>query len=285
MKRWIKVEARTAEPPADWSAFADAFTRAGCDASLEGGDGTSIMGYLEAVPTADETADRLSAELRRLGAHEVHREEIPDQDWYEFWKVHFKPHRVGRRFVIVPSWESFAPGDEDIVLHLDPGQAFGTGEHPTTRLCLRLMESVPLSECDVLDLGCGSGILAIAAAKCGARAVTATDIEPAAVEIARQNAAKNDVTIELAAANGFGEWAEGRTWDVILSNIISATLIRLASDVAAVLRPEGRWIVSGVLKQNFEDVRRAAESVGLAPIAVFDEDDWIGAHFQKGSAP
>lgn len=284
MKRWIEIEAKLNQPPDDWSPFADAFSRFGCDASVIGGDDRSISGYFEAVEGARAYAEELKVELGRLGAAEVRIEEVPDQDWSELWKAHFKPHRIGAHFVVVPSWETFEPEPGDHILLLDPGQAFGTGEHPTTRLCLRLMESTALAEESVLDLGCGSGILAIAAAKLGARSVTAADIEPLAVEIARENAHRNGLEIELYGGNGFGEWAAGRQWGLVVSNIISATLIRLAPEASQFVAPGGIWVVSGVLKQNFDDVRHAIESAGFHFVEQLMEDDWVGASFRREGA-
>lgn len=285
MKRWIEIEARLNDPPEDWSPFADAYTRFGCDASMLGADDVSIKGYFEGVAGSDTAAEALKAELLRLGAAEVVFQEVPDEDWSEVWKAHFKPHRVGERFVVVPSWEEFEAQAGDVILTLDPGQAFGTGEHPTTRLCLHLMDSLEMGGRDVLDLGCGSGILAIAAAKVGARTVTATDIEDAAVEIARENAQTNGVALELYGGNGFGDWAAGIQWDLVVSNIISATLIRLASEAASYVRPGGTWIVSGVLRQNLADVQAAIEAAGFERIALEEEDDWIGATFRRSAPP
>ncbi|HRK21132.1 MAG TPA: 50S ribosomal protein L11 methyltransferase [Fimbriimonadaceae bacterium] len=281
MKRWIEIEAQLNEPPEDWSPFADAFTRYGCDASVIGNDDRTISGYFEEVEGAQAYAVELKNELARLGAANVRIGEVPDQDWSEVWKAHFKPHRIGAHFVVVPSWESFEPGADDIILLLDPGQAFGTGEHPTTRLCLRLMEPIGVEGKTVLDLGCGSGILAIAAAKLGAASVTATDIEPLAVEIARENALRNETDIELFGGNGFGDWAAGRTWDLVLSNIISATLFRLADKASQYVAPGGTWIISGVLEQNFADVRSAIESAGFTFVQAQSEDDWVGAEFRR----
>jgi ribosomal protein L11 methyltransferase len=284
MKTWIEVEARLPEGLADTSIFAEAFSRFGCSSSIESDDPPAIRGYLESVAGAQGAVRGLSEELQRLGALEIRVGEVPDEDWSEVWKAHFKPMRVGERMVIVPSWEKFDPELEDVIIRLDPGQAFGTGEHPTSRLCLRLLEGLELPGKSVLDLGCGSGILSIAAAKKGAARVTATDIEEAAVEIARENAAANGVSLELYAGAGFGEWAdegEGvpRNWDVVLSNIISATLIRLAPEVRANLREEGVWIVSGILTANWPDVLESAESCGFNLRQKMIEDDWIGAAF------
>jgi ribosomal protein L11 methyltransferase len=301
MKSWISVEAKFTSPPEDWSLFADAFTVHGCNSSLQSDDPPAIKGYLEDVPGARENAYALGSSLTLLGANDVVTERCPDEDWSEVWKAFFKPQRIGTRLVIVPSWENFDPLPDDLILNLDPGQAFGTGEHPTTRLCLRLLERLlnarpPAAEgkggkgarvpdtpsgMEVLDLGCGSGILAIAAAKLGARPVTATDIEPSAVEIARANALANGVHVELFAGEGFGEWAPGRQWDVVVSNIISATLIRLAPEAFGFVREGGFWIVSGVLKSNWQDVKAAVESAGFKFSVIEEEDDWIGAVFKK----
>lgn len=279
MKGWIEVEAVLDYTPDDWSPFADAFTRSGCASSMQSDEPPSICGHLEMVPRARKAAEALGNRLLDLGARAVNVREIPDQDWSEIWKQHFKPHRIGERIVVVPSWETYDAVPGDLILNLDPGQAFGTGEHPTTRLCIRLMERLDLSAKRVLDLGCGSGILSLAADKLGAGPITSTDIEPSAVEIAERNMRDNGASAEFYAGDGFGAWAGGRTWEVVLSNIISATLMRLAPEVATYVAPGGAWVVSGILESNWPDVLSAAQRAGFTLESKIGEDDWVGACF------
>lgn len=281
MKTWIEVEARFEKPLEDSSPYAEAFQFFGCNSSLETDDPPAIKGYLEAVNGSTTMANELRELLLQRGASEVVLSEVPDEDWSEIWKQHFKPRRVGKNMVVVPSWENFVSGPDDVLLILDPGQAFGTGEHPTTRLCLELLEEEQPKGKSVLDMGCGSGILSIAAAKLGAKNVTASDIEESAVEIAHENAELNEVTIELHAGEGFGPWADGQLWDIVLSNIVSATLVRIAPEVAQHISPAGAWIVSGILKENWDDVLSEAKIAGFELESIKEEDDWIAATLRK----
>lgn len=280
-RAWIEVEAAFESTPDDWSLFADAFARFGCSSSVQVDDPPALKGYLEDVAGAEQQSQALKVELLNLGAPKVRLSSVPDEDWSEVWKAFFKPQRIGKRIVVVPSWESFEPHPDEIVVDLDPGQAFGTGEHPTTKLCLELLESTPLQGRTALDLGCGSGILAIAMGKLGATSVAGSDIESSAVEIARGNAARNGVEVELHTGAGFDAWPGDCRWDVIASNIISVVLIRLADEVSHRLRSGGVWVLSGVLQSNWPDVLAAAEASGFELDAVSIQDDWVGARLRK----
>ena len=167
MANWVRVSAQVLPIPQDWSIYADAFDSHGCPGSIIEGD--TISGYLTDLPGAGPVTETLKAELVRLGAEVVDVSIVPEQDWSELWKIHFKPRRIGQHFVICPTWESFESGPGDFVITLDPGQAFGTGDHPTTRLCLRLLETSNPAGLSVSDIGCGSGVLAIAASLLGAK--------------------------------------------------------------------------------------------------------------------
>jgi ribosomal protein L11 methyltransferase len=182
-----------------------------------------------------------------------------------------------------------------VVIVLDPGQAFGTGDHPTTRLCLELLELADVPDARVADVGCGSGILSVAACKLGAAEVIANDVEPVAVEVARQNAELNQVQFLALVGEGIGPAIDPTTarldgwpplpedagFDVVVSNIISAILIRIARDIAAALVPGGRWIVSGIIEQNWPDVRAAAQSAGFTLREERHEDGWVAAMFNR----
>lgn len=287
---WIEVRAVFSAPPEDWSPLADAFDRHGCPGSLVGEKPPAISGYLVSVPAAKAKVEELKTELLRLGAASVQTQEVPEENWAESWRKFFKPRRIGKRFVIRPTWEAFEAGPGDLEIVLDPGQAFGTGDHPTTRLCLELMEVAfqggPLAgearlPMTVLDLGSGSGILSIGAAKLGACNVLGVDIEAVSVEVARQNAEMNDVKAEFLCADGFTDPRLDGPFELVVSNIISATLIRLAPEVAQRQPSGGVWIVSGIIRQNWEDVQKAAARAGYQLNQERMEDDWVAATFVK----
>lgn len=279
MTTWIEVKAQFDSSPGDWSPYVDAFDRFGCPSSIQSDTPPAISGYLVEVEGSQARADQLALELHRLGASGVTLTTVPDEDWSELWKIHFKPRRVGSRFVIRPTWEEFESGPEDLVIVLDPGQAFGTGDHPTTRLCLELMEKAPIRGSTVADIGCGSGILSIGAVLLGAASVFASDIDPLAVEVSKANAELNGVEFECMAGDGFAVMDGLR--DVVISNIISATLIRLAPEAAHAVKAGGLWIVSGIIKGNWPDVQAAAEEQGFVLEETATEDEWVAATFRK----
>lgn len=284
---WLEIRAELESEPEDWSIYAEAFERAGCPSSMQIDNPPAIIGHLEYVPEAYEVAEALKQALERLGVRRVLLSTVPDVDWANLWKQHFKPIRVGKRLVVCPSWEEYEAQDNDAVITLDPGQAFGTGDHATTKMCLELLEMEFESRpprC-VLDVGCGSGILAIAAKLLGAESVVACDIDPVSVEITKRNAAANGLTLQAMASSGFDDVPDGQ-WPLILSNIISATLIRLAPDGASRLSEGGTWIVSGVFKDNWPDVMLAMSKQGLGVEIMLAEGEWVAASLRRAnSAP
>jgi ribosomal protein L11 methyltransferase len=274
---WIEVRALFDTAPEDWSLFADAFDRFGCPSSVQQDRPPSISGYLTEVEGSTAHAEELREELLRLGVASVELATVPDEDWSELWKIHFKPRLVGEKIWIRPTWEDAPAEPGQIEIVLDPGQAFGTGDHPTTRVCLQMMERFPLAGKSVYDLGCGSGILAIAAVKLGAEPVLASDIDPISVAVTRENTTLNGVSFPVSDGAGF----VGEMFDVVISNIISATLIRLAPEAADHVKPGGLWIVSGIIQSNWPDVRAAAERAGFTFLDRVEEDEWVGAAFRR----
>ncbi len=275
---WILIKAKQTPAPADWSPIINTFRDYGIENTLE--EANCITGCYVDVDGVRTQIESLRTALLALGVDDVIDEPFVEVDWENEWKKFFKPRRVGSHFVVRPTWESFdaLPGDKVIVL--DPGQAFGTGDHPTTRMCLEYLEMQVASSNSVLDLGCGSGILAVGAKMVGAGETLAIDIDPIAVEVAKENITRNNVEVKTAVGDVLELQLESR-WDIVVSNIISATLINLAPDAAYALRPGGKWIVSGIITQNWSDVKKAAEKSGFTYIEHREEDGWNAGVFKK----
>lgn len=276
---WTEVRARFCPPPADWSPVVDVFLIHGVENTLEEED--RLTGCLVDVEGTPDRLEDLRNALIEAGAADVTARPLEEVNWEEAWRAFFKPRRVGHRFVVRPTWETFEARPDDLVIVLDPGQAFGTGDHPTTRLCLELLEDADVEGKQVADVGCGSGILSVGACLLGAARVVAVDIEPQAVEVTRENAALNRVTVEAEVADGVPPSPPGG-FDLLISNIISATLIRLVADVRAELKAGGRWVVSGIITSNWPDVQKAAEGLGFIVKEKREEDGWVAATFVKG---
>jgi ribosomal protein L11 methyltransferase len=237
-----------------------------------------MSAYVGAVTNSDAVIAALGEELLDFGAQMITVDIVPDEDWAESWKQFFITREVGKSFVIVPSWEE-APATSRYRIKLDPGQAFGTGEHATTRLCLEMLERHLKAGNQVMDVGCGSGILSIAACLLGAGSVIATEVDPPAHAAALENFKRNDVNVELLLTKEIPLSAE--PVDVIVSNIVSAVIIRLAPDVARVIKMNGKWLISGIIPSNWPDVKQAAEANGFHVDAMEEEDGWIGACLVK----
>lgn len=276
---WIEVRARFSPAPEDWSPFIDLYDQHGIENTLE--EGEELVGAIAGVDAGQTASQALREALLAAGAVEVNVQELPEVNWQEAWKQFFKPRRIGKRFLVRPTWEDTELEAGDLEIVLDPGQAFGTGDHPTTRGCLALLEEVQVEGRDVLDLGCGSGILAIGAHKLGAKSVVGVDIEPVSVEVARENAELNGVDIEFIAGAGLEALPADLHYKLIVSNIISATLIRLAPDVSMRIPSGGDWIVSGILEGNWPDVLAAAEKNGFELKERRVEESWVAAWLQK----
>lgn len=225
--------------------------------------------WVVALLDADADVDGL---LRRLGLpadHERQLETVAEQDWVRLTQSQFDPIPISGRLWIVPSWHA-APDPDALVLVLDPGLAFGTGSHPTTRLCLKWLEAKVRGGESVLDYGCGSGILAIAARKLGAGRVVGADIDPQAVAASRDNAARNDADIEfhLPDALPAGEF------DILVANILTNPLKALMPLLAARVRAGGRIALSGILAEQADEVM-ALYGTAFAMHAWAEEDGWV----------
>ena len=203
---------------------------------------------------------------------------VEEADWAEAWKVHYHPVRIGKRLLIRPLWTQVDLQPDDIEIALDPGMAFGTGTHPTTQLCLEALEDLIVPSANVLDLGCGSGILAIAAAKLGALHVLALDIDTVAVEAALLNAEQNSAAEKITVQEGSLESlvTSARRFDLIVVNILACIIIEMCSQhLGEVVRPGGLAIFSGIIEEQADDVETALRTTGLQPYARRKQGDWV----------
>jgi ribosomal protein L11 methyltransferase len=247
-----------------------------------------VCAYLPVDDNLEEKRRKLEEALWYLGRirslPEAQYRTIQDQDWSQAWKQHYQPILIGKRLVIVPAWLE-SPAPERIVIRMDPGMAFGTGTHPTTQLCLELLEAcmaqVVPQETDIIDVGCGSGILSIAALKLGARRAVAVDIDPQAVSVAQENAALNGVTAGLEVGLGsVAELRDGfftiRSGQIVLANILALVIIQLlGAGFADLLAPGGTAIFSGILAEQEGDVAAACEKAGLKVAGRRQSADWV----------
>ena len=200
---------------------------------------------------------------------------LREERWRDSWKRYFKPQRIGERLLVKPSWAKYEVKAGDAVIEIDPGMAFGTGQHPTTAMCLRALENRLRPREAVLDLGAGTGILAIAAARLGAGRVLALDIDPQAVKAALENAAANGVQGAVEVREGtLPEGVRGQRFDLVVANISGLTIERLAASLADALTGTGTLIVSGFIGDAVEELSRALAAAGLMVDRVEAEGVW-----------
>ncbi|AJE04583.1 50S ribosomal protein L11 methyltransferase [Geobacter pickeringii] len=211
---------------------------------------------------------------------------IGEEDWATGWRQHFAPTRIGSHLVIKPTWEPFDSAPGDLVIELDPGMAFGTGTHPTTRLCLEALEEIAASlgaaPLEVLDVGTGSGILAIAAAKLGARRVVGTDIDPDAVVVAAENCAMNGVADAVELVTTPLEAIPG-SFTVTLANILAEDLVRMAAELATTVAPGGFLVLSGILCEREEYVINGFVPTGLSFQSARHGGEWSCLVYRRGA--
>lgn len=253
-----------------------------------------VFGFIPVDDRLEETRRRVEEALWYLGRIRplppAQFRTIQQTNWAEAWKVHYQPIAIGQRLMIVPAWLE-SPSQDRIAVRIDPGMAFGTGTHPTTQLCLELTEKIlagpqdVVAATDVIDLGCGTAILAIAALKLGARSALGVDIDPEAVQAAEENARTNGITSGLELATGsLADIRAGRFGlrraRLVLANILAPVLERLLDEgLAGLIAPDGSLVLSGILAEQSAAVESAARRVGLRLAEKRQTGDWVALQF------
>jgi ribosomal protein L11 methyltransferase len=252
----------------------------------------TVRAYLEIDDQVEEKRQKLEESLYYLGMiqplPEATYRQIADQNWMEAWKQHYKPILIGRRLVIVPAWME-SPDRGRVAIKIDPGMAFGTGTHPTTQLCLELMEkefeSRPPSH--VIDVGCGSGILSIAAIKLGARTALGVDIDAGSVQNSRENANANSVGDELILGVGSVDEIRAGQFEfnkapLVVANILAPVIIRLFDgELVDLMEQNGSIILSGILEEQAQRVIEAAQAQGLRMNEKMQIGDWVALSMSR----
>ena len=232
-------------------------------------------------------AERIAA-LRHagaaLGAGTISHSFVADEDWAETWKAYIHTEKIGERIVIRPTWEEYTPSANEIVIELDPGAAFGTGAHATTAMCLRWLEHLVSPGMRVYDVGCGSGILAVAAAKLGAGEVIAMDYDPVAVSVAEENIRQNNVHNVVACESDLLSACEGAApAELITANIIADVIIRLFAQLDRHLAPGGTLLASGIIDDRIADVEHAAAEHGFTVLDMTCEKEWAAMIIRRAT--
>lgn len=259
------------------------------DASDYPVEGVNVKAYLpvnsflgEAVEEVKQAINNLLLHDIDLGHNTITISEVNEEEWATAWKKYYKPIRLTDHITITPTWEDYHASDQnERVIELDPGMAFGTGTHPTTVLCIQALEKVMPSVAKVLDVGTGSGVLSIAAAKLGAKKVMAVDLDDVAVQSARLNVKLNKVQdrVTLKQNNLVDNLTE--SYDLIVANLLAEIVIRLSDDAFKLLNPNGYLISSGIINNKKDDVKIALEQSGYSIIETMEKEDWIAFIAQK----
>lgn len=253
---------------------------------------TEVVTVKAYLPVDEELDDKLAAFKQRVDAlanHDIDKglgdincTQIQDEDWATSWKEFFHPVKVGDLIVIKPSWEEYNESPDDILIELDPGMAFGTGTHPTTSMCIRLLEEIITGGMKVFDVGTGSGVLAIAAAKLGANKVSAVDYDAVAVRVAGENITANGVEEIVSVGQSDLLQNVAGTADVIIANIIADIIIRLLDQIPQKLEKDGTLIASGIIADRLSDVTKAVLDHGLTVDRVVEEGGWVAMVIRNG---
>ena len=248
--------------------------------TLETPEHNSIIGYLPDTDDSDFMISKIKVRLAGLSEMAVQvdvlSEVVDEEDWAHAWKAYFNVTRITDNIVVKPEWKEYTPAPGEVIIHIDPGMAFGTGTHPTTSMCLVLLEAYVQPGKTLLDVGCGSGILMIGAAKLGAGNMTGIDLDPMAVDITRQNLKKNGIALDhvtLGAATL--DQIPEILYDLICANIIAQVIVSIISDIAVRLAPDGVAILSGIIEERVADVYAALDAENFECVRKLRQEEWV----------
>ena len=259
----------------DWDYVEEeVFNKSGQDGVLIKTHIPEERNVLELIETVKARIALLPSFGLDIGEGSVSLSNVNESDWANEWKKYYKPTKVGKKIVVKPSWEDYEKQEGDLIIELDPGMAFGTGTHETTSMCIRELENYVDETKTVFDIGCGSGILAIAAAELGAKEVVAGDLDEVAVKVSKENCEINNVSDKVVVKHGSLFEVVDSKADVIVANIIADIIKILAKDVSKFLKEDGVFISSGIILAKIDEVCEALEENGFEIVKVERLGEW-----------
>lgn len=255
-------------------------------------EGVIVKAYLPVNSFLIETMKDIETSIAELpsfgldvGITKIQTSEVDEEDWATAWKQYYHPVKISSRFTIVPTWEDYTPVESDeLIVELDPGMAFGTGTHPTTVMCMQALEKYIQRGDTVVDVGTGSGVLSIGAAMLGAGSVHALDLDPVAVESAKENISLNQVDSIVTVTHGNLLESIHGTPNVIVANILADIIMSFSADAAALLPTDGLFIVSGIIEEKRDEVKADLLAKGFEIIEAVLMEDWVALIAQKKGA-